>query len=154
MPSKARFAASRMTRPRRMLNGLSLRPDRYGVLVSPWCAECFAIKRSKPGIDAEDRRLEALPAQVVTFARVEEVSKEINSTPFERPWSSYREAPPTSSMFSSRLLGNSNHSLQEIAVRGMQTHQLGSAVAATRELAALLGIGLHNRRPGNSQRRW
>ena len=43
------------------------------------------------------------------------------------------------------------HQLQEIAARGMETNQLGSAVAATRELAALLGIGLHNRRSNNNQ---
>ena len=42
------------------------------------------------------------------------------------------------------------HQLQEIAARGMETNQLGSAVAATRELAALLGIGLHNQRQPNS----
>ena len=41
------------------------------------------------------------------------------------------------------------HQLQEIAARGMETNQLRSAVAATRELAALLGIGLHNRRTPN-----
>jgi len=42
------------------------------------------------------------------------------------------------------------HQLQEIAARGMETNQLGLAVAATRELAALLGIGLHNQRQPNS----
>ena len=46
------------------------------------------------------------------------------------------------------------HQLQEIAARGMEINQLGAAVAATRELAALLGIGLHNRRPGGSQKGW
>ena len=39
------------------------------------------------------------------------------------------------------------HQLQEIAARGMETNQLGSAVAATRELAAILGIGKNNMRP-------
>ena len=39
------------------------------------------------------------------------------------------------------------HQLQTIAAQGLETNQLGSAVAATRELAALLGIGMHNRRP-------
>ena len=38
-----------MTRPLRMLNGSSLKPDCYGVVVSPWFAECFAITPSKPG---------------------------------------------------------------------------------------------------------
>ena len=37
--------------------------------------------------------------------------------------------------------------LQAIAAQGLETNQLGSAVAATRELAALLGIGTSNRRP-------
>ena len=41
------------------------------------------------------------------------------------------------------------HQLQTIAAQGLETNQLGSAVAATRELAALLGIGMHNRRPPN-----
>ena len=36
------------------------------------------------------------------------------------------------------------HQLQEIAAKGLETNQLGSAVAATRELAALLGIGKNN----------
>ena len=39
------------------------------------------------------------------------------------------------------------HQLQTIAAQGLETNQLGSAVAATRELAALLGIGMQNRRP-------
>ena len=38
------------------------------------------------------------------------------------------------------------HQLQTIAAQGLETNQLGSAVAATRELAALLGIGANNRR--------
>ena len=42
------------------------------------------------------------------------------------------------------------HQLQEIAAKGLETGQLGSSVAATRELAALLGIGMQNR----SQRGW
>ena len=37
------------------------------------------------------------------------------------------------------------HQLQTIAAQGLETNQLGAAVAATRELAALLGIGMHNR---------
>ena len=36
------------------------------------------------------------------------------------------------------------HQLQTIAAQGLETNQLGSAVAATRELAALLGIGKNN----------
>ena len=36
------------------------------------------------------------------------------------------------------------HQLQTIAAQGLETNQLGSAVAATRELAALLGIGQNN----------
>ena len=39
------------------------------------------------------------------------------------------------------------HQFQEIAARGMETNQLGSAVAATRELATILGIGKNNMRP-------
>ena len=38
------------------------------------------------------------------------------------------------------------HQLQTIAAQGLETNQLGSAVAATRELAALLGIGKNNQR--------
>ena len=41
------------------------------------------------------------------------------------------------------------HQLQEIAAKGLETNQLGSAVAATRELAALLGIGKNNQRRPN-----
>ena len=41
------------------------------------------------------------------------------------------------------------HQLQTIAAQGLETNQLGSAVAATRELAALLGIGANNHRPPN-----
>ena len=36
------------------------------------------------------------------------------------------------------------HQLQTIAAQGLETNQLGSAVAATRKLAALLGIGKNN----------
>ena len=36
------------------------------------------------------------------------------------------------------------HQLQEIAARGMETNQLGSSVAALRELAQMVGIGKHN----------
>ncbi len=43
------------------------------------------------------------------------------------------------------------YQLQEMAARGMETNQQGSAVVASRELAALLGIDLHNRRPGNTK---
>lgn len=39
------------------------------------------------------------------------------------------------------------HQLQEIAARGMKTNQLGSSVAALRELAQMVGIGKHNMRP-------
>ena len=45
------------------------------------------------------------------------------------------------------------HQLQTIAAQGLETNQLGSAVAATRELAALLGIGMHNRRAPHHQYR-
>ena len=38
------------------------------------------------------------------------------------------------------------HQLQEIAARGMETNQLGSSVAALRELAQMVGIGRHNLR--------
>ena len=41
------------------------------------------------------------------------------------------------------------HQLQEITAQGLETNQLGSAVAATRELAALLGIGKNNQRRPN-----
>ena len=41
------------------------------------------------------------------------------------------------------------HQLQTIAAQGLETNQLGSAVAATRELAALLGIGKNNQRRPN-----
>ena len=44
------------------------------------------------------------------------------------------------------------HQLQEIAAQGLETNQLGSAVAATRELAALLGIGANNRQQHLLQR--
>ena len=36
------------------------------------------------------------------------------------------------------------HQLQAIAARGMETNQLGSSVAALRELAAMTGVGRHN----------
>ena len=36
------------------------------------------------------------------------------------------------------------HQLQEFAARGMETNQLGSSVAALRELAAMTGVGEHN----------
>ena len=39
------------------------------------------------------------------------------------------------------------HQFQEIAARGMETNQLWSAVAATRELATILGIGKNNMLP-------
>ena len=39
------------------------------------------------------------------------------------------------------------HQLQEIAAKGMETNQLGSSVAALRELAQMVGIGKHNMRP-------
>ena len=41
------------------------------------------------------------------------------------------------------------HQLQTIAAQGLETNQLGSAVAATRELSALLGIGKINQRRPN-----
>ena len=41
------------------------------------------------------------------------------------------------------------HQLQTIAAQGLETNQLGAAVAATRELAALLGIGKNNQCPPN-----
>ena len=42
-----------------------------------------------------------------------------------------------------------------IAAQGLETNPLGSAVAATRELAAMVGIGMHNRRdhPSHAYRR-
>ena len=39
------------------------------------------------------------------------------------------------------------HQLQTIAAQGLETNQLGLAVAATRELAAIPGIGKNNMRP-------
>jgi len=36
------------------------------------------------------------------------------------------------------------HQLQEIAAKGLETNQLGSSVAALRELSAMVGIGKHN----------
>ena len=39
------------------------------------------------------------------------------------------------------------HKLQKIAARGIETNQLGAAVAATRELATILGVGKNNMRP-------
>ena len=41
------------------------------------------------------------------------------------------------------------HSLMEVAAKGRETGQLGASVAALRELAAMVGIGMHNRRPPN-----
>ena len=38
------------------------------------------------------------------------------------------------------------HQLQEIAAKGLETNQLGSSVAALRELAQMVGIGKHNHR--------
>ena len=38
------------------------------------------------------------------------------------------------------------HNLQECMARGMETNNIGAAVAAARELSAMLGIGMHNRR--------
>ena len=38
------------------------------------------------------------------------------------------------------------HQLQEIAAKGLETNQLGSSVAALRELSAMVGIGMYNRR--------
>ena len=46
------------------------------------------------------------------------------------------------------------HNLQECMARGMESNNIGAAVAAARELSAMLGIGKHNQRPGNSQRGW
>ena len=45
------------------------------------------------------------------------------------------------------------HQLQEIAAKGLETNQLGSSVAALRELSAMVGIGMHNRRTPHSQYR-
>ena len=39
------------------------------------------------------------------------------------------------------------HNLQECMARGMESNNIGAAVAAARELSAMLGIGVHNRRP-------
>ena len=36
------------------------------------------------------------------------------------------------------------HQLYEIAARGMETNQLGEAIAVTRELAAIFGIDKNN----------
>ena len=41
------------------------------------------------------------------------------------------------------------HNLQECMARGMESNNIGAAVAAARELNAMLGIGVHNRRPPN-----
>ena len=41
------------------------------------------------------------------------------------------------------------HQLQEIAAKGLETGQLGSSVAALRELSAMVGIGRHNMRLPN-----
>ena len=45
------------------------------------------------------------------------------------------------------------HQLQEIAAKGLETGQLGSSVAALRELSAMVGIGMHNRRAPHHQYR-
>ena len=42
------------------------------------------------------------------------------------------------------------HNLQECMARGMETNNIGAAVAAARELNAMLGIGMHNRRTPRS----
>ena len=41
------------------------------------------------------------------------------------------------------------HKLQECIARGMESNNIGAAVAAARELSAMLGIGVHTRRPPN-----
>ena len=43
--------------------------------------------------------------------------------------------------------------LQEIAAKGLETGQLGSSVAALRELSAMVGIGMHNRSAPHHQYR-
>ena len=45
------------------------------------------------------------------------------------------------------------HQLQEIAAKGLETGQLGSSVAALRELSTMVGIGMHNRRTPHHQYR-
>ena len=45
------------------------------------------------------------------------------------------------------------HQLQEIAAKGLETNQLGSSVAALRELSAMVGIGMHNRLKTNNSYR-
>ena len=46
------------------------------------------------------------------------------------------------------------HNLQQCMARGMESNNIGAAVAAARELSAMLGIGVHNqRRTNNSYRR-
>ena len=45
------------------------------------------------------------------------------------------------------------HQLQEIAAKGLETGQLGSSVAALRELSAMVGIGMHNRSAPHHQYR-
>lgn len=41
------------------------------------------------------------------------------------------------------------HNVQECMARGMESNNIGAAVATARELSAMLGIGVHNRRPPN-----
>jgi hypothetical protein len=45
------------------------------------------------------------------------------------------------------------HNLQECMARGMESNNIGAAVAAARELSAMLGIGVHNRRVPHHQYR-
>lgn len=45
------------------------------------------------------------------------------------------------------------HQLQEISTKGLETSQLGASVAAIRELSAMDGIGMHNRRSTHHQYR-
>ena len=45
------------------------------------------------------------------------------------------------------------HNLQECMARGMESNNIGAAVAAARELSAMLGIGVHNRRAPHHQYR-
>ena len=45
------------------------------------------------------------------------------------------------------------HQLQEVAAKGLETGQLGSSVAALRELSAMVGIGMHNRNAPHHQYR-
>ena len=45
------------------------------------------------------------------------------------------------------------HNLQECMARGMESNNIGAAVAAARQLSAILGIGVHNRRAPHHQYR-